>query len=152
MKLAVRLAPILLLLAVACSSGQRDLGYDPAADNDALLAAGMKEAAQDGRQVLLVAGGDWCRWCHVLGRFLDDNPDVHAELERHFVVVKVYSGDEGTDEDFFARLPEAPGYPHFWIVRRDGSVRSYGTSGLERGDDDYDREKFLRFIREASGS
>jgi hypothetical protein len=155
MRLAVRLALLFaLLLSVACSRGPADLGYHQGPGAGALLAAAQAQAAKDGRQVLIMAGGDWCRWCHVLDRFLDDNPDVKAELERKFVVLKVYYGDEegdATDEAFFARLPEAPGFPHFWVVRRTGSIRSFETSGLERGDDDYDREKFLRFIREASG-
>jgi hypothetical protein len=150
MKRAPRLLPWLLLLLAACSSGPKDLGYTPGADGDALLAAAQAEAARDGRKVLVVAGGDWCRWCHVLARFLDDNPDIDAELHRKFVVVKVYYGDDGTDEAFFARLPEAPGFPHFWVVSRSGYARSYGTSSLENGDDGYDRERFRAFIAEAS--
>jgi hypothetical protein len=65
--------------------------------------------------------------------------------------VKVYAdGEGGNDEAFFAGLPEAPGYPHFWVMDRNGNVRSYFTGELERGDDDYDQEKFLRFIETAS--
>lgn len=149
----LRLLPalsLLLLAAAACARGPADLGYTPGVDADALLASAQSQAATDGRKVLVVAGGDWCRWCHVLDRFLHDNDAVAEELARKFVVVKVYYGDEATDEDFFARLPEADGYPHFWVVDRAGRARSWGTGELERGDDDYDPEKFLAFIREAS--
>jgi hypothetical protein len=154
MTFVVRVAALVfaLSLAVACSRGAADLGYHQGAGAEALLTAARREAAQDGRQVLVIAGGDWCRWCHVLDRFLHDNPDVESELAKKFVVLKVYygdsEGDDGTDVAFFDGLPEAEGFPHFWVVRRDGSVRSIETGGLERGDDDYDREKFLRFIRE----
>ena len=148
----LRIVPLLLLLfaATACARGPADLGYTPGADADALLATAQAEAAADGRQVLVVAGGDWCRWCHVLDRFLHDNDAVAAELARKFVVVKVYYGDEATDEEFFARLPEADGYPHFWVVDRAGKARAFSTGGLERGNDDYDPDRFLAFIRAAS--
>jgi hypothetical protein len=66
------------------------------------------------------------------------------------VVVKVYYGDEAIDEDFFERLPEAEGYPQFWVVSRSGYARTWSTADLERGDDDYDPDKFLDFIRAAS--
>jgi hypothetical protein len=147
----LRFASFLLLsLLAGCSRGPADLGYTPGADADALLAAAQAQAAADGRKVLVVAGGDWCRWCHVLDGFLHDHPVVKEELERRFVVVKVYFGDEATDDEFFARLPEADGYPQFWVVARSGYARKWSTADLERGDDDYDADKFMDFIRAAS--
>ena len=141
---------LLLLMATACT-GKADLGYHPEADPVRALVAARKQAAADGKQVLVIAGGDWCRWCHVLDRFIDRNDDVAAALDGAFVVLKVYADGEGTNDAFFARLPEAPGYPHFWVIDGDGAARSFGTSGLESGDNDYDKAKFLRFIEDASG-
>ena len=150
--LRVALFLLVLLLPAACSRGPENLGYHEGPGADALLATAQAEAKQGGRQVLIVAGGEWCRWCHVLDRFLHDNPDVASELEKKFVVLKVHygDGDDATDAAFFDRLPPAEGFPHFWVVRRDGRVSSFETGGLESGDDDYDREKFLGFIRRAA--
>ena len=146
-------AALLLVLAVACTaSGPADLGYDPKADPTPALATARAEAARSGKSVLVIAGGDWCRWCHVLDRFLAQNDDVKAELDDTFVTLKVYYGDENTNDAFFAQLPEAEGYPHFWVVTPGGNRRSVGTATLESGDDDYDKDLFLAFVRKSRRS
>jgi thioredoxin-related protein len=150
--LASLLLAIALLSSTGCAEQARDLGYDPGADPQAALASARTLASASNKSVLIIAGGDWCRWCHVLDRFIHDNSEVEAALDKAFVTVKVYAdGEGGNNEAFFAGLPEAPGYPHFWVVDRNGNVRSYFTGDLERGEDDYDPEKFLRFIEAASG-
>ena len=141
-----------LCLSAACGrSGPANLGYDPSANPTQQVDAARREGVQTGRRVLIIAGGDWCRWCHVLDEFLHDNRDVKEAMESSFVVVKVYVGDENSNEEFFSRLPEADGYPHFWVVDSSGSVRSIGTSSLEQGDDGYDKGRFLALLHDASG-
>lgn len=123
------------------------LGYDPDADPFALLAAARAEAAGEDKRVLVIAGGEWCIWCHYLDAFLEANADVAASLKETFVVVKAHLGDANMNEAFFATLPEAVGYPHFWVIGADGSVlASQNTLPLEDGDKSYDRERFLEFI------
>ncbi len=141
---------MVLLVSTAC--GKRDLGYDPEADPALALVAAQKEAAASGKSVLVIAGGDWCRWCHVLDRFIERNDDVETALDEAFVTLKVYVGEEGMNEAFFADLPQAQGYPHFWVLANDGTAQSFGTGDLESGEDDYDKELFLRFIRDASAA
>jgi thioredoxin-related protein len=150
--LASLVLSVALLLSAGCGEQQRDLGYDPGADPEAALANARLVASASNKSVLIIAGGDWCRWCHVLDRFIHGNSEVEAALDKAFVTVKVYAGEQGGNEAFFAGLPEAPGYPHFWVVDRNGNVRSYFTGDLENGEDDYDPQKFLRFIEAASAA
>lgn len=145
------LALFLVLAVAACSHADaQNLGYDPARDPVADLAHAKQEAAQTGKHVMIVAGGDWCRWCHALHDFLSDNDDVQAELDRKFVTVKVYVGDDNGNDAFFDALPPAPGYPHFWVLGKDGIAHSIGTSSLEAGDDGYDKERFMAMLQSAS--
>ena len=136
------------LISIASTGvAQSDIGYDPDADPSALLHAAEGQAAADGKFVLVVAGGDWCIWCHYLHAFLDDNADIDRALEDTFVVVKAYYGDNADNSAFFAKLPKAAGYPHFWVLDSDGEVLvSQNTLPLEDGDKSYDREHFLDFI------
>ena len=145
---AAALAALLVAAAVhALPAGNN--GYDPKADPAAALKAAESEARSSGRQVLVEAGGAWCRWCWAMDAFLDKNPDIEAGLEKSFVKVKVYYGDENENKAFFATLPKAKGYPHFWIVDADGKVlQSVDTGKLEDGKSSYDREAFARFLRE----
>ncbi len=144
----------LMLLAVACggSGNSTNIGYLPSANPAVALEQAKELASASNRKILIIAGGDWCRWCHVLNKFLDDNSDVHDELEKTFVVVKVYVGDENSNDEFFSRLPEAPGFPHFWVLSDKGElIKSVGTSDFEQGDDSYNKTEFLNFISAYSG-
>jgi thioredoxin-related protein len=126
---------------------QSELGYDPAADPFAQVQAAKVTATAEQKHILLVAGGDWCIWCHYLNAFLHGHDKIGAALERTFVVVKVYYGDETDNDEFFMTLPEAAGYPHFWILDADGDLlESQGTLPLEDGDKSYDPGRFMAFI------
>jgi len=62
-------------------------------------------------------------------------------------VAKVYVGGENKNTAFFARLPEAAGAPHFWVVSATGEVlASQNTLPLEDGAKSYDPKAFLAFI------
>jgi thioredoxin-related protein len=149
MKSAFALA--LLVLLTACGpSKPANLGYDANANATQLVEAAKREAAKSGRRVLIIAGGDWCRWCHVLDEFLSDNADAKAAMDASFVVVKVYVDDDTYDESFFDRMPEAQGYPHMWVLMPYGGVKSIPTAPLEQGDDDYDKGRFMAMLQEAA--
>lgn len=144
--LQVALATALVSIA-SVGVAQHDIGYDPGADPFALLSEAEARAADEGKFVLVIAGGDWCIWCHYLHAFLDDNEDINSALKGTFVVVKAYFGDETDNTEFFATLPEAVGYPHFWVLDAGGEVLvSQNTLPLEDGDKSYDRGNFLAFI------
>src|SRR5262245_18624250 len=123
------------------------LGYDPGADPFEQYQAAVAQAGAENKLVLVIAGGDWCHWCHVLNRFVTRNDDVATALHDAFVVVKVYVGDENYNDFFFSQLPQARGAPHFWIISPDRDVlASQSTSMFEHGHDGYDKQEFLHFI------
>lgn len=141
-------AALLWAAFVATTAEAAKLGYDPAADAFGQYHEAIATAEAQGKLVLIIAGGDWCRWCYVLDRFLSRNDEVRAQLEDAFIVMKVYVGDENYNEDFFAQLPRAYGAPHFWIVSPDRVVlASQSTGALERGRNGYDKAAFLDFIQ-----
>ncbi|MGH8498596.1 MAG: thioredoxin family protein, partial [Methylococcales bacterium] len=151
----IRSLQILLFLVFVCAfmpacvaNDASNVGYISNANPDVDLENAKSLAAAGNKKILVVAGGDWCRWCHVLNKFLVDNEDVKTELDDVFVVVKVYIGEDNGNEPFFSKFPAAVGYPHFWVLSSEGNVlKSVSTAGLEKGDDDYDKEKFLSFIK-----
>ncbi len=150
-RLLFRIAAAAVLLGAPAAFAQvrGNNGYDPAVDPVAALHAGEAQAQASGRLVLVEAGGAWCRWCWAIDAFLRANPDVQAEFDKTFVRVKVYFGDENSNRAFFATLPRAHGYPHFWILSPDGKMlQSVDTGKLEDGKDSYDKAAFLAFIRE----
>lgn len=141
------LALVLLGCAPAPEPVRPTLDYDPAADPFAQLAAASAVASAEDKHILLVAGGDWCIWCYYLEAFLADNAEIAAAYYDTFVVVHVNFSSDNRNEEFFGRLPEAPGYPHFWVLDAAGELlESQGTAVLEDGDKSYDRRVFMAFI------
>lgn len=136
-----------MLMISTSGAAENTIGYDPAADPFAQVRDARAEAAANGKHILVVAGGEWCIWCHYLHAFLGDNPEIEKSLKETFVVVKTYLGEENFNDDFYATLPEAAGYPHFWILGADGEVlASQNTLPLEDGDKSYDPGRFTAFI------
>ena len=142
---------LLLILVLAPHFASADLppysrAYDPARNPSADGQAALQLARQTGRRVLIEVGGDWCSWCHVLDRFLVENPTLRDKLYRHFVVLKVNVSDENDNEEFMAGLPKPLGYPHLYVSDSDGRILySKDTAELlENGR--YSTKRFNDFI------
>jgi len=138
---------VAMLLLSNASFAASKLGYDPKADPFEQYHEAIALADAENKLVLVIAGGDWCRWCHVLDRFVANDVDVEARLHDAFVVMKVYVGFDNYNDMFFSQLPEARGAPHFWIISPSKQVlSSQSTGGLEAGKSGYDKQAFLQFI------
>ncbi len=156
-----RLFPILTLIVLllagvtgACSAPRpfdptRSLGYVPASAATLAFDTAKRQATTEGKRVLIVAGGEWCRWCHVLDRFLHETPDIDAQWRASFVVVKFAVGENGEGNPVLDTLPPASGYPHFWVLAAEGTlIASVETGALELGNDDYNPRAFRRFLKD----
>ena len=124
-------------------------GYNPSANPDTDLSRALAEAKASNKKVLIIAGGEWCVWCHHLEAFVKKNKDVDDALHGAFVTVKVYIGDQNKNTAFFSKLPKAAGYPHFWVLESDGKLKkSMNTGLLEDGKSSYNKARFLKFIQD----
>lgn len=142
-------AAVALLATLLCVqvNAATKLGYEPQADPFEAYHAAIAQAEQENKYLLIIAGGDWCHWCHVLDRFVARDAEVDAKLHDTFVVMKVYVGFDNYNDAFFSQLPPAKGAPHFWIVSPDKEVlASQSTGGFEAGKRGYDKQAFLQFI------
>jgi thiol:disulfide interchange protein len=141
------LAALSLFSSAGVGAERGDVGYDPGANAFEQLDRAVAAAAAEHKLVLLVAGGDWCVWCHYLAAFLERERAIDTALHEVFVVAKVYVGDENENEEFFARLPKAAGAPHFWVLSGSGAVlASQDTLPLEDGAKSYAPAAFAAFI------
>jgi thioredoxin-related protein len=144
---ALKIAVALVAFATAAEVAAADIGYDPQANAFEQLDAAVAQAAAEDKLVLLISGGDWCIWCHYLAEFLQRDAKLDAALHEVFIVAKVYVGQDNRNTEFFARLPEAAGAPHFWILSATGELlESQQTVVLEDGNKSYDRAAFAAFV------
>lgn len=142
-------AATMILTAQNRPRPEGDPVYDPKADASAEVALAVKQAAREGRHVLIDAGGEWCSWCHRMDKFFVDNPDLLALRRKNFVFVKVNYSEENKNEAFFAKYPKIQGYPHLFVLDATGKLlRSQDTGDLEEGKS-YNLAKFTEFLKEA---
>lgn len=153
-------AALVLLAAMLPAQAQapataRPAIYDPAADMKALISNAVKRAAEQDRNILLMFGGNWCPWCHLLHGLFSSDPQVGKVLAERYVVVMVDVGEKPNQplnrdlvdlyrvEDF--------GYPALAVLDKGGKlVCAQSTGVLEKGKG-HDPVKVLAFLRTQLG-
>jgi thioredoxin-related protein len=124
--------------------------YDPARNADQDIKDAVAEAGRTGKRVLLEVGGDWCIWCHHMDEFFEKHPELLALREKNFIMVKINYSDENKNEQVLSRYPAVKGYPHIFVLERDGKLlQSQDTGKLEEGKS-YNLDKFTAFLKEWS--
>jgi thiol:disulfide interchange protein len=122
--------------------------YDPRRDPEKDLAAAEAEAKTSNRNIIVIVGGDWCSWCHIMDDFFHDHRDVTALREKNYVLMKLNMSHENENRAFLSRYPKIRGYPHIFILDADGKlVQSQPTNVLEDGRT-YNVKRFKKFLEE----
>ena len=92
--------------------------YDTKRNPHADLALSMGKAQVSGNKILLIVGGEWCKWCGQLDNFLDDHERVAEEFYTSFEVIRVYYGKGISEEgkSLLTQFPAPKGTPHFYLL------------------------------------
>ena len=129
------------------------LSYNKSANPYKDLEKALKQAKKEHKKVLLIVGGDWCKWCGQLENFLDDHQNVKDELYKHFEVVKVYYARDMNKEakSLLSQFPKVEETPFFYVLNDKAKLLNVAkSSSFERGFS-YNTKKFLNFIKNNSG-
>lgn len=120
--------------------------FDPKRDAARDVATATAIAKSAGKRVLVDVGGEWCRWCHILDRFIETTPEVKATIDANYVTVKVNWSPENKNEALLSQWPKIGGYPHLMVLDTNGKVlHSQNTGVLEVGEG-YDKAKVMAFL------
>ena len=135
-----------LMLFAGAAVADKPLGFDPARDAVADVAAAVSQAQREGKRVLVDVGGEWCAWCRIMDRFFAGNAPARTLRDANYVWVKVNWSRENRNEALLSRWPKIDGYPHLFVLEADGTLlHSQDTSLLEAGSG-YDADKFIAFL------
>lgn len=147
--------------------------FDPARNPADDLQAAIVKARRENKRIVLDIGGEWCGWCKKMDFYFLQNPDLAKLRDENFVWLKINFSEENKNEAFLSAYPEATGYPHLFVLEKDGTfLFSQGTSELEQQQmpivisgssrtkfEDalkvekqrtYDRQKFIEFLKKWS--
>lgn len=113
---------VLLQTAFAEQLPVYSLDYDPNRNAMQDGRDAIKLASSTQRRILIEVGGDWCKWCHVLDRFLNNNAEIKKQLHQTFVLLKVNVSDENDNREFLKVFPRVLGYPHVYVTESNGKL------------------------------
>ena len=120
--------------------------FDPIRNPFDDLKTVVEKAEQSNKRIILDVGGEWCIWCHRIDAFMHNTEEVKAILEKNFIFLKVNYSKENKNEEFLSKYPKVEGYPHFFVLDKNGKLlHSQSTGDLEKNKD-YDKEKFILFL------
>lgn len=120
--------------------------FDPkrvAADD---LKNAITKATAENKRIILDVGGEWCGWCRLMDNYLIKNAELGKLRDENYVWVKINMSPENENKEFLADYPEITGYPHLFVLEKDGKfLHSQETAPLEAGEN-YDLQKFTEFF------
>jgi thioredoxin-related protein len=121
--------------------------FDPKRDAERDIQNAVALAEKTGKRILLDVGGEWCSWCHKLDKFFEDNKDVAGFLRKKYVVVKVNFSPENKNEKVLSKYPQISGYPHLFVLEKNGKLLHSQDTGLLESGDHHDRDKVFAFLK-----
>ena len=140
---------VLFSVTLAAHPAERvfDPGRDPAKD----LKAALNQAGAEHKNVLLDVGGNWCSWCMLLDRTLQQDAELHGLLEKDYVVLHVNFSKENENKGFLAKYPQAKGYPALYVPSPQGRLLKAETDTSELEGDHkisggYNRDALRTFL------
>ena len=123
--------------------------YDPQANATEQIAAAVKKAHAEGKNVFLQIGGNWCPWCVKFHGFCDNTPEIHQLMEKNYVRVMVNYSKENRNLDVLAKLgyPQRFGFPVLVILNDKGErIHTQNSAYLEE-DGGYSVKKVEGFLK-----
>jgi thioredoxin-related protein len=149
------LAAVLVLLAAILPAEVRSENrpeiYDPGADVKAQIAAAVKTAGVENRNIILMFGGNWCPWCHRLhALFLSDNK-IKKILAERYILLLVDVGEKpgqplNRDLVDLYRIKDF-GYPALAVLDKQGHLLCTQSTGVLEKDKGHDPVKVLAFLK-----
>ena len=123
--------------------------YHPNADAKADIAAAVKKAAAEHKNVLLQIGGNWCIWCIRFNDLVTHDADLNKYVRDNYEIVHVNWSPENENTKLMAELgyPQRFGFPVFVILDDKGNrLHTQDSSYLEEGKG-HSKAKVMEFFK-----
>ena len=116
----IYLIAALLFLTYSSSFAQESAAplYHPETDAKAEVHDAISQAAAQHKNVMLMIGGNWCRWCIMFDKMVKDNIDVDSTLNANFIFAHINFSKENRNLDLLTQwtFPQRFGFPVFVVL------------------------------------
>lgn len=124
--------------------------YDGSLDGKKQIEGALARAKSESKRVLVMFGGNWCKWCRALDGLFTSDDGVKQALEKSFVLLHV---DSETNDALNQELgdPFRHGFPVLVVLDADGKpLHTQETASLEKADKSvaHDPAKVLAFLEQ----
>lgn len=124
--------------------------FDPTRNAINDLQEAIVKAKTENKRIILDVGGEWCVWCRNMDFFFLRHNDLAKLRDENFVWLKINMSQENENKEFLAKYPAIKGYPHLFVLDKDGALlHSQDTSPLEQ-EKSYNLQRFTDFLKEWS--
>jgi len=122
--------------------------YDPKANVEKDLAIAMDKASENNKHIFVQVGGNWCSWCILFHKFIEEDEDLNALFDSKFELVKLNYSPENKNEIALEKMdfPQRFGFPVFVILDESGKRIHTQNSALLEAGEGYDRNKVIEFL------
>jgi thioredoxin-related protein len=143
------LATLMSTFALCVKAQEKPHLYNPDADAKADIAAAVKQAGKQHKNVLLQIGGNWCSWCLRFNDKVNTDTALNNTMNSNYVVLHVNYSKENENDAVLASLgyPQRFGFPVFIILDAKGNrLNTQNSEYLEEGKG-YSKDKVLEFFK-----
>ena len=148
--LAAALVLLAAMLPAQSKPADRPAIYDPGADVKAQIAAAVKRAGNEERNILLMFGGNWCPWCHRLHELFGADAAIQKILAERYIVLLVDVGEkpgQPLNQDLVELYRvKGFGYPALAVLDKQGQLLCAQSTGVLEKDKGHDPAKILAFL------
>ena len=142
---------ILLMMAVsitAFSQEEKKL-YNPELDGMKQIQEAVLKAKAESKQVFIQAGGNWCGWCILFNKFVQEDTELKNFIDSQYITVHLNWSRENENAEAMEYLgfPQRFGFPVFIILDEDGKrIHTQNSALLEEGKG-YNRDQVFQFFK-----
>lgn len=134
---------------VANIFAQENKLYNPSANAEKDMTAVVKEARSLHKNILVMAGGNWCSWCVEFTRFTKSDPEIDSVINSAYIWYHLNYSKENKNAEIMARygFPQRFGFPVFIILNENGErIHTQTSEYLEDGKKSYHKKRVQDFL------
>lgn len=142
------LLSVIALFIIGKINGQTIPVYHPEVDAAVEINAAVTKAKETNKHVLLMIGGNWCRWCRAFEKMVNETSSLDSALKINYVFQHVNFSKENKNTSVMKQydFPQRFGFPVFVVLNAKGErIHTQNSAYLEAGDG-YDVKKVLEFF------
>ena len=122
--------------------------YDPSENAEQKIAALVKQAKAEGKNVFVKIGNNWCIWCARFHQLVTTDASIDSVIRANYLVYHLNYSKENKNEALLAKLgyPQRFGFPVLVVLNAEGKQIHTQATGLLAKGNGYDREKIELFF------